>query len=233
MKQYLLAAALLISASASVTTAIAADLDPPPPPVDDLRGTSYDWTGAYAGGWVGSACVDGTLTDNSGTPGGTFENSGCGWKGGVVAGYNHQIDSIVIGLEGDWGMSNKIATNEETAVDFSFAFDHIATLRARLGYAFDDTLLYVTAGGAYATGDVDGIISNVPDHINADHWGWTAGIGMEHAITDNFRLRLDYLYTDLGKSDYQEACCDTTVDLKGEHEIRLGGVWAFNGFWMQ
>jgi outer membrane immunogenic protein len=232
MKKYLLASAVLASAL-NFGTAIAADLEPPPPPVDDLRGATYDWTGAYAGVWAGGVCIDGTLTDNGGTPPGTFENSGCGWKGGVVAGYNHQIEDIVLGIEGDWGMSTRIATNEEPGVDFEYGFDHIATLRARLGVAFDATLLYVTAGGAFATGDLNGIISNVPDHLNSDHWGWTAGVGMEHAVTENFRLRLDYLYTDLGKADYQDTCCDTSVDLKGEHEFRIGGVWAFNGFWTQ
>ncbi len=231
MKKYLLASALVVSTYVGVGAALAADLEPPPPPVDDLRGATYDWTGLYGGGWVGSACIDGKLTDN-GAAGGTFENSGCGFKGGVVAGYNHQFEDFVLGIEGDWGMSNKIAKNEEPGVDFSFALDQIATLRARAGVAFDDTLLYVTGGVAYARGDVDGIISATPDHLMQDHWGWTAGGGIEHAVTDNFRLRLDYLYTDLGKANYVDACCNTTVK-GGEHEIRLGGVWAFNSFMMQ
>lgn len=227
MKKTVFSILLATTAIVGASAVQAADLPPPPPPVDDLRGASYDWTGLYVGAWVGSACIDGTLTDNSGTPGGTFEMSGCGGKGGVLAGYNHQFENFVLGIEGDWGMSGRVATNEEAGVDFAFAMDNIATLRGKFGFAFDDTLLYVTGGGAYVTGDVDGIISAVPDHINGDHWGWTVGGGVEHALTDNFRLRLDYLYTQLGSKNYDATCCDVTVDPDSEHEIRLGAIWSF------
>jgi outer membrane immunogenic protein len=218
---------LSVSALAGASFVSAADLEPPPPPIDDLRGSTYDWTGLYVGAWVGSACIDGELTDNSSTPPGTFEMAGCGGKGGITAGYNHQFENFVLGLEGDWGMSGKLAKNEEPGVDFSYAMNSIATLRARAGIAFDDTLLYVTGGGAWVIGDVDGIISPVPDHIKHDHWGWSLGGGIEHAVTDNFRLRLDYLYTRLSAETYDETCCNVDVDPGGEHEIRLGAIWSF------
>lgn len=222
----LLATATLVSASA----VRAADLEPPPPPVDDLRGTTYDWTGLYVGAWVGSACIDGELIDNTPAPDVTFEMAGCGGKGGIVAGYNHQFENFVLGIEGDWGMSGRVAKNEDAGGDFAFAMDSIATLRARAGYAFDDTLLYVTGGGAWVTGDIDGIVAAVPDHINGDHFGWTIGGGIEHAVTDNFRLRLDYLYTKLSAEQYNETCCNVDVDPGGEHEVRLGAIWAFNSW---
>ncbi len=230
MSKTLLPILLATSALLGATVARAADLPPPPPPVDDLRGASYDWTGLYVGAWAGTACVDGELTDNSsaGTP--DYEMSGCGGKGGLLAGYNHQFENFVLGVEGDWGMSSNIATNDDPTGDFAFSMNSIATLRGRVGYAFDDTLLYVTGGGAYMNGNIDGIISPVPDNIKGDHWGWTVGGGMEHAITDNFRLRLDYLYTHFTASTYDETCCNIDVDAKGEHEIRVGAVWAFGGW---
>ena len=70
MKKHLLLASLALSAFLPVASSLAADLDmplpppPPPPPVTELRSATYDWSGAYVGGWIGNACIDGTLRDN-------------------------------------------------------------------------------------------------------------------------------------------------------------------------
>lgn len=230
MKKLLLALALSTAAFLPAATALAADLDVPPPPVEELRQSTYDWTGIYVGGWVGATCIDGELTDNTG--GSDWEMSGCGFKGGALAGYNHQFNNWVIGLEGDWGTTGNIATNEEPTADFAFSMDHIATLRTRFGVAFDDTLIFATGGVAYARGDLNGIIASYPDHIKGNHWGWTIGGGMEHAVTDNFRLRLDYLYTRFKGDNYsQTVCgvgsCDVDIHDFGDHEVRVAAIWAF------
>jgi outer membrane immunogenic protein len=227
MKKLLLIATVLVSFVQPWSAATAADLEPPPPPVDHLRPATYDWTGGYVGGWVGSACIDGTLTDNSAPA--TFENAGCGFKGGVLVGYNHQIDNIVFGAEADWGMSNSIVTNNEPGAAYTFALDDIATLRGRVGYAVDDTLLFLTAGGAWARGDVNSIGLGGADHLKSDHYGWTFGGGIEHAVTDQFRIKLDYLYTILGDAHYGTPCgtCDVDVHWGTEQEVRLGMIYAF------
>jgi outer membrane immunogenic protein len=227
MKKLLLIATVLAAFVQPGSIATAADLDPPPPPVDHLRPATYDWSGGYVGGWIGTACIDGTLTDNSVPQ--TFENAGCGFKGGVMAGYNHQMDNIVFGVEADWGMSNAIVTNNEAGADYTFALDSIATLRGRLGYAMDDTMFFVTAGGAWARGDVNSTTGGAADHLKSDHYGWTIGGGIEHAVTDQFRLKLDYLYTILGDGHYGTPCgtCDVDVHWGTEQEVRLGFIYAF------
>ena len=227
MKKLLLSTVLTISAFMATGSAFAADLDIPPPPVEELRPATYDWTGIYVGGWAGVACADAELIDNGGAGSTNYEMSGCGYKGGVMAGYNHQFNDWVMGMEVDWGMSGSIATNEEAGADFSFGFDHLVTARARAGYAFDDTLLFLTGGAAWARGDIDGIIAATPDHIRANQWGWVVGGGMEHAITDQFRIRLDYLFTKFNGASYSENCCDLDTEWNGEHEVRLGAIWAF------
>jgi outer membrane immunogenic protein len=226
MKKHLFLLAFAVSALLPAATALAADLDPPPPPMEQLRPATYDWSGAYVGGWVGSACIDGTLIDN--TSGGVpYLNAGCGFKGGVLAGYNHQIDNVVLGVEGDWGMSNNIVENNDPTADFSFRLKNIATLRARVGYAFDDTLLFATAGGAWAEGDVDGIVSATPNHLTSSSFGWTVGAGMEQAVADSVRLRLDYMYTHLADANYAAACCNVDIKWGDEHEVRAALIWAF------
>jgi outer membrane immunogenic protein len=227
MKKFLLLASLALSAIIPGAAALAADLDPPPPPVEHLRPATYDWSGFYAGGWVGTACINGTVTDNGtlGTP--TYLNAGCGYKGGVLAGYNHQIDDIVFGIEADWGMSNDIVHNIDPTADFRFKLDSIATIRGRLGYAFDDTLLYLTAGGAYARGEFNGIISGTPNNLQQDQFGWVAGLGAEHAFTDSIRFRLESVYTKLGDADYTSLCCNITNHWGDEWETKAALIWAF------
>jgi outer membrane immunogenic protein len=231
MKKLLLLASFALSLILPVGSAIAADMDeplpPPPPPVAELRPASYDWSGAYVGVWGGVACIDGILRDN--TAARSYINAGCGGKGGVLAGYNYQMDDIVMGVEADWGASGKVVHNIDPTADFSFAMNSIATVRGRLGYAFDDTLLFLTAGGAWATGDVNGIVSTLPNHIHGNHYGWTIGGGFEHAVTDTIRLKMDYLYTQMNDVHYTGGCgaCNVNVDWGGEHEVRVGAIWSF------
>ncbi len=229
MRKLLLALSLTAAAMLPAASALAADLDAPPPPVEELRQSTYDWTGLYVGGWIGATCIDGELTDNGGPQ--DWEMSGCGYKGGLLGGYNHQFDQFVIGLEGDWGMTGDIATNEEPGGDFAFSMTSLATLRARMGFALDNTLIFATAGGAWANGNLDGIIAADPDNIKGTHFGWTIGGGVEHALTERFRLKLDYLYTKFkGDNYYSTSCaatCDVDIDDFGDHEIRFGAIWAF------
>jgi outer membrane immunogenic protein len=239
MLKSLLRLALFSAAVLPAASALAADLDvmppPPPPPVEELRPATYDWSGAYVGVWAGATCIDGFLHDNAAQPAPPapaqnrdWEMDGCGAKGGVMAGYLHQFDGFVVGAEIDWGMTSEVAKNDGYQADFAFKMNHLVTGRARAGYAFDDTLLYVTGGMAWAQGDLYGINgATYPDHIKQDHLGWVIGGGMEHALTDQFRLRLEYTYTQFKGEKYEDGCCDVDVDKFGDHEIKVGGIWAF------
>jgi opacity protein-like surface antigen len=72
-------------------------------------------------------------------------------------------------------------------------------LRARLGYAIDRTLLFVTGGIAWA--DYEAKIVSIPVLIGKPQLlddtltGWQIRGGIEQALEDNITLRLDYLYT--------------------------------------
>ncbi len=227
MHKLFLRLAIISAAFVPAASALAADLDvpPPPPPVEELRTATYDWTGGYVGLMVGSSCIDGRLYDNTAAT--QWEMSGCGWKGGALIGYNHQMDHFVLGLEADWSRTNKVVKNTDPGADFSFALDHEVTLRSRFGWAMDDTLFFVTGGAAYAQGNLDGISSPIPSNIKGKHWGWTIGGGVEHAFTDQFRMKLDYLYTKYKGDKYEDGCCDVDVHDFDNHEVRLGAIWAF------
>ncbi len=212
-----------ILALVPVAQAIAADA----PAVVQLRPAQYDWSGIYAGGWVGLACLDGSgsLVDN--TAGKTFNNGGCGFKGGALMGYNYQFDQFVVGAEADLGTSTDIVRNTEPTADFRFNMNYLATLRGRAGWAMDNTLFYLTAGGAFAQGELNGIVSATPSHLTANQFGWTVGAGMEHAVSDHFRVRMEYLYTQFANTKYQDACCNVDWNWGGEHEVKAAAIWAF------
>jgi outer membrane immunogenic protein len=227
MKSQLIKLALLTSTLVP-SLAFAADFEPPPP-VDDLRPASYDWTGIYVGIWGGNACMDGTADDGNAP----YLLAGCGVKGGIVAGYNYQVRDWVLGIEADYGFGSKIADNVDPVAAIGYNLNSIGTVRGRVGYAFDDTLLFLTAGAAFAEGELSGLAgaSSTPFSRKEDHVGWTIGGGIEHAMTDNFRIRLDYLYTEMNNKVYRPCgTCNIDVDWGGEHEVRLGALWAFNWF---
>jgi outer membrane immunogenic protein len=236
MHKFFLRLALVSVAFIPAASALAADLDmevvpPPPPPIEELRPATYDWTGGYVGALVGSSCIDGSLVDNDlgGAPPAPvqWEMSGCGFKGGVLVGYNHQFDNWVIGMEADWSKTNDVVENTDPGADFTFGLNHEVTMRGRVGYAADDTLFFLTGGAAWAQGNLDGIIAAAPDNIKGKHLGWTIGGGVEHAFTDQFRLKLDYLYTQYKGETYSAACCNVDIKDFSNHEVRLGAIWAF------
>jgi len=79
-------------------------------------------------------------------------------------------------------------------------------VRLRLGYAFDNFLIYATGGVAFGnvdtnfdcpSGCVDAATARYK--ISGTRVGWTAGAGAEYAFTDNLSARLEYRYTDLGE----------------------------------
>jgi len=129
-----------------------------------------------------------------------------GWLGGFQTGYNWQFaPTWVFGLETDAAFTSWRATGNETApggfiFPTNLKLEGFSTVRARLGYALDRTLLYATGGLAYVhqrevvtTGIGTGSIGNDIHDI-----GWTVGGGLEYAIDRKWSAKIEYLYADLG-----------------------------------
>ncbi len=83
--------------------------------------------------------------------------------------------------------------------------NYVGTVRGRFGFAWDRFWFYGTGGLAY--GDVDisasSTLSNGSVYYgskSSTKVGWTAGAGVEYALTNNITIRGEYLYYDLGKS---------------------------------
>jgi outer membrane immunogenic protein len=83
-------------------------------------------------------------------------------------------------------------------------------IRGRVGSAFDRLLVFATGGAAYrfsydytnpyVANSNGGIVYYNANQVHA--WGWVVGGGLEYAITDNLKLKADYLHMDFGDVKY-------------------------------
>lgn len=179
--------------------ASAADIPrrPAPPAQAPYYAPPYNWTGFYLGLNGGGAW--GTSRWDSA---GGFDVSG-GLVGGTL-GYNWQAGQIVFGLEGDLDWTN-IKGNTTAGCTFGCQTENtwLATIRGRIGYAFDRFMPYVTGGVAF--GDIR---ASTPGFAGAssDKTGWTVGAGLEFAIAGNWTAKAEYLYVDLGSFNCGLSC---------------------------
>lgn len=160
------------------------------------------WTGFYAGvsgghGW-------GTTTVSPANAGGQTNNNSSGWTLGGQAGYNMDMGGFVLGGEGDlqWSNIGFSETLPAGAGTFKANTDFFGTVRARAGVPIGQVMPYATLGVAYGRGTAQ--VENGPTTVSssANHFGWTAGLGLEAQATSNLSFKAEYLYVDLGTQPY-------------------------------
>jgi outer membrane immunogenic protein len=184
----------------SSISAQAADLPQAPPPQAPVAYIPaqiplYNWSGVYLGingGW-GFGTAKWTVAG--------FGASSAHDNGGVIGGtlgFNYQINALVIGVEGDAdfsGINGNVSGNIcSVGGNCQSGNNWLSTLRGRIGFAADRVLFYGTAGGVF--GNVQITQSGTTNtHTQA---GWTAGLGMEVALAQNWTAKIEYLYANLG-----------------------------------
>ena len=223
MKRVLIAGAFVLAAA---TPALAADL-PAPGPVPYLPVIPiYNWSGFYLGLNGGGAFGNSNWTDPFDAPTGNFTVSGA-LVGGTV-GFNYQIGSWVLGVEGDGDWANLSGTTFNTScigIGCTTQSNWLATARGRAGYAWDRVLFYGTGGAAFA--NVQAAAGGLP-FFSSTQAGWTAGVGVEYAIWPNWTAKVEYLFVDLANASCPVGNCgatggvNTTVSLN-ENIVR-GGI---------
>jgi outer membrane immunogenic protein len=149
----------------------------------------FNWTGFYVGVHGGYADGDATLTGI-----GVFGIDG--GFGGAQIGYNWQFNrNWVFGIEADISGGD---INGAVSAVVTTGVDVMGTVRARLGAAFNNVLVYGTGGIAWARGDVSaGGVS-----VNNTHFGYAVGAGIEWAFSRNWSAKIEYLYVDLDQETY-------------------------------
>ena len=199
--------------------AMAADVvvEEPPAPIAEVP--LFTWTGGYLGLQGGYAWSDGELSDGTDIISDNFDG---GLLGGY-AGYNWQSGAFVFGAEADINA----VWNEETfafpGFDVEVGTDYLASLRGRVGYAWDRTLLFATAGVAFSEVSAETTIAGVTLDESESFTGWTIGAGAEYAFTNNWIGRAEYRFYDFGNETIGGI---DDVDIQN-HTVSVGLAYKF------
>jgi outer membrane immunogenic protein len=215
----LLLAYLASLATAMAAPALAADMPVKAAPFAER----FSWTGCYVGGHIGGAFAQKGITDPvqlvqdsflgaGSTVGVTTVNPS---PSGVVIGGQIGCDyefpsSFVIGIEGA-ASGSTMRGSKLVGLPLGFAgesalvqanTDFLASLTGRVGYAFDNVLVYARGGAALA-GDkffVSGAFQGAPFDFRGldDRFGWVVGGGVDWAVTPHWSVNVEYDYYDFG-----------------------------------
>jgi opacity protein-like surface antigen len=191
---------------------------------------AYNWTGFYLGPQLGA---DWGYTDwtfrNVGTK--TFPRFAGVLPGGQV-GYNYQIDKWVFGIEGTGAWTNAHGGRPcPNAFFFTCEIDvnSLYTVTGRIGYAYWDRVLWYGKGGlaigevkAQARCNIDSQlifgVTAVPgcpvQGTNRTDVGWTVGGGSEFGLTDNWSVKSETSYFNLGTNNYSFGQFGSTADVR-------------------
>jgi opacity protein-like surface antigen len=197
----------------------AADL---PLKVETPLAARFNWTGCYLGGNLGGGFAHKDITDpqqvvqdsfagaavTSGTT--TVSPAPTGVVIGGQLGCDYQFaPSWVVGIEGAAAGSTMKGSrtvglplgSPDTAL-VQAKTDFLTSVTGRLGYAFDNVLLYAKGGVALAADryDFTGSFIGVPFGFVGleDRIGWTAGGGAEWAFSPHWSASIEYDYYQFG-----------------------------------
>jgi high affinity Mn2+ porin len=213
----------VISAALGLMTLVAhaqaADLPtkaPPPAPA------AFDWTGFYLGAHLGYAGGNSNFTSASGLGGSLdFYQSFDAFKGtgsyfaGLQAGYDYMLPNrFVLGVVADASFPSfqnaaGIAIGGTSTLasplgpqSYSETMLSFGTVRARVGYAPGNWLVYATGGLAWAYDQLTltQLATGTTDTPLLWRLGWAAGAGVEVAVAPHWTASLEYLFEDYGNS---------------------------------
>lgn len=212
-----------IAAGALFSTAAVADgmrsMKDAPVAVASCGVTPVNWSGAYAGLQLGVANYRSavTLEDILGL---ASQREESGFTIGGTIGHNWQRCNTVFGIEAEfnwtdvdrsWGINLAgLGAPPPLANLFNAksSIEWYGAVKARGGYAFDNMLLYLTAGIAFAEiehSGLDTIVRRVGFNSSDTRFGWVVGAGTEYALTKNITWRNEATYTRFEDKDFNLA----------------------------
>ena len=206
-----------------VVTGRSADVPGAPLPV-----AAYDWTGFYLGPSLGA---DWGYTNWNFLDGSKTYPRFAGILPGGQVGYNYQYGKWVFGVEGDAGWTNahgaRACPNGGTLSFFlncEIDVNSLYTVTGRVGYVWPDRVLWYAKGGL-AIGEIKAQVRCNTDSqatpflsfpaaggllnpgcpaqgTNNTAVGWTVGGGSELALTENWSVKAETSYFNLGSGNY-------------------------------
>ena len=208
MKQIFVTAMLFIFGAGQV---LAADLElpalPPIPPSNYYPVTQpVNWSGVYFG-INGGYSVGNSAWSNAGVSTGNFGTEGALVGGTLGVNYADGLAGFLFGVEGDfdWSWLNGsssvaacVGIGAPAGSACATKSDWLITGRARVGYVFNNFLIFGTGGAASTDFKVGLNPPGVFQSVTGPQLGWTAGGGIEYAFANYLTAKLEYLYLDFG-----------------------------------
>lgn len=196
----------------------------------------FDWNGWYVGAHVG--VMAGSSNWSAAQPGGSPPLNGSfdlpfhldflggtgSYVSGLQVGYNRLFPSrLMVGFEADMTFPNSdvqipysvrggqtVLSPSIGQVSFGEGVIHYGSARGRIGYAFDNVLLYSTGGFAWTYDQVTrtqvaglpfggSAIPGTAETALLWRLGWAAGAGIEIPIAESWTAKAEYLATGFGR----------------------------------
>jgi outer membrane immunogenic protein len=199
-----------------------ADLAPMPTKAATTQTPPFNWSGVYfgvnGGGAWGNQDPFNVITNR-------FDEANINFSGGMgggTVGVQLQESYLLVGLEGDFDWADIKGSSVLTPTILGVAqpftlnattkISRDATIRARVGYAHDNWLFFLTGGVALIHAEtnlttVSGVdpcttltvIGGTPGFLTCHgtnlRLGGTAGGGFEYGFTPNWSAKIEYRYT--------------------------------------
>ena len=196
----------------------------------------WSWTGFYVGGTVGGVSDRSSISNDPASYGPWLTaaptNTATGVIGGLEAGYNWQISQLVLGIEADasWSSARQSVVTGSLAGagtdTYESGLSSLATIRGRVGWAFDRALLYGTGGVAFADLRDQLVDTGFPFTAtpSSSITGWTAGGGIEYALTDHWSAKAEYLHVGFSNRTATNSAGAYIFDIKDKLDIGRVGI---------
>jgi outer membrane immunogenic protein len=212
---------------------------------------AQNWTGYYVGanagwGW-GDTGVENPTEFDAGGAIFSYSNFSVDSDGGVFGlqvGFNRQSGQFVWGVEADFQASDIAGTKRFASSIFAnipsatfdtlirSELDYFGTVRGRLGYAFQNWLIYATGGLVYGSIDmvlsfplISGAPSTFADEEGSLQAGYVVGGGLEVRLAPAVSAKLEYMFMDLGSNDHSFLIAGDTYTWGADsdyHILRVG-----------
>ncbi len=193
-------AIILVAAAASfVASAHAADLPARPYP-GYAASTAINWTGFYLGYNLGAGWNTQRV---SSAFAGDWNTTNVGFIGGLQGGYNYQIKALVIGVEADADYMSEsrsitAAPGPVNIVRPTAQWNWTASVGVRLGYTFDNVLVFGKFGYGWVTQTLalsSPALTTTTSFVSSTNGGELIGAGVEYAFPGSaWTAKLEYDY---------------------------------------
>lgn len=184
---------------------------PPPPQLDyayQQPSAPNAWKGLYAGAHIGGTIGDvATIEDEKETT--DLSN----WMAGGYVGLDIALGNIVIGVEADatWSLNE----GDDTAFgtyNITPNLDWLATVRGRVGYAWNQFMFYGTAGFAFTQITYDFGLDGLRLDEEQTQTGFVVGGGVDIGLSSSLSLRIEALHYGFGENDFKLGDRDFKAD---------------------